>query len=49
MDWDFEGGGFSVLYTIVYVLDIDSWHFAFIELKVARLDVLGLIPSNFEH
>ena len=27
------GGGFSVLYTIVYVLDIESWHFAFIELN----------------
>ena len=23
----------SVLYTIVYVLDIESWHFAFIELN----------------
>ena len=32
MDWDF-GGGVSVLYTIVYVLDIESWQFAFIELN----------------
>ena len=32
MDWDFVGGGgVSVLYTIVYVLDIESWHFAFID------------------